>query len=85
MTRYSGKIYRGEPESWDFGIFVLASDYDMLKTNLVMLISKLEAVWSFDENQRHTHNWHDKQDIVGEFRALVTAEPPVKQGSEKRG
>lgn len=43
---------------------------------MTLLIAELDAVWSFDDSQRHTHNWHDKQDILEKLRAL--AKPPTE-------
>lgn len=27
--------------------------------------------WSFDENQRHTHDWHAREDFIGKFHDLT--------------
>ena len=32
----------------------------------------LDRFWSFDDNQQHTHTWHDKQDFLS--RLSLTAE-----------
>lgn len=45
---------------------------------LVRLISELDAVWSFDDNQRHTHNWHDKQDFMQKIRQFVEAADAIE-------
>lgn len=40
------------------------------------VVSKIQArlnkAWSFDENQQHTHSWHDKQDFIEWLRSGAT-------------
>lgn len=28
--------------------------------------------WTFNDYQRHTHSWHDKQDAIGAISSLLT-------------
>jgi len=37
---------------------------DKFDAHLEGIRKDLDKAWSFDENQRHTHTWHDKQDFL---------------------
>lgn len=36
------------------------------------IIKLVDAYWKFDNNQRHCHNWHDKQDLLDLLRNFKT-------------
>lgn len=36
------------------------------------LIKLINLYWTFDDNQRHTHSWHDKQDCIEQIRTHFT-------------
>ena len=31
---------------------------------LSVVIQLLQRHWTFDNNQHHTHNWHDKEEVI---------------------
>lgn len=35
------------------------------------LLKELDAYWSFDNGQYHTHSWHDKQDFLQKWRDRI--------------
>ena len=35
------------------------------------VIDLINRYWTFDDNQRHTHTWHDKQDCIDDLRKLT--------------
>lgn len=35
------------------------------------LLEDLNFAWSFDDNQQHTHSWHDKQDFMEKWRVAI--------------
>lgn len=41
------------------------------------LIKLINLYWTFDDNQRHTHSWHDKQDCIKQIRTHfhITSKP----------
>ena len=53
----------------------LRSEIERLTDDLVALRAKMaetakivDSYWTFNDNQQHTHTWHDKQDALAAIR-----------------
>jgi len=47
----------------------LARRLEKAEENTRRILVDIDAVWSFDRYQSHTHTWHTKQDFLEKWRA----------------
>ena len=45
-------------------IELAAARAETRKAAIVGLLTELRQWWSFDDNQRHTHSWHDRENFI---------------------
>ena len=42
-----------------------------LRTKVAETAKIVDRYWTFNDNQQHTHTWHDKQDALAAIRAEI--------------
>lgn len=47
--------------------------------SLQEIIDLVDAYWKFDNDQRHTHTWHDKQDLLEKLRQFKSETTSLRE------
>lgn len=63
-ARKTSAYWKGENIAGNKVIDALEAENAKLRGLLGVLPTELRYYWSFDNGQRHTHTWHDREDYI---------------------
>jgi hypothetical protein len=67
----SGGELPSPQKEWVAELYTIIDEIEKVERVAPDFINIVDKHWSFDENQCHTHTWHDKQDCLKELEKFI--------------